>query len=408
MNCIKAELKITHLAQKPIRVRLAETLLFIKETYGFEEDGITLNVRLSCAINGADWADTFPGAASASRRCPSLRPTFFSEFFQGTGERDAATTMVMVRLLARLMDDEHLGKLIVPIVPDEARTFGMDALFRKYGIYSHVGQRYEPVDSHLLLYYRESKDGQILEEGITEAGAMASFTAAGTANVTHGVNTIPFFFFYSMFGFQRIGDSIWAAGDSRCRGFLVGCTSGRTTLAGEGLQHQDGHSLLLASVVPSVVSYDPAFAYEIAVIVRDGIRRMYHDREPIFYYVTVQNEPYVQPPMPKGRRGGRNQGALQVPPPTKSRGETSRSPLRKRRNHPGIPEGPADSRRELRRRRRRLESPPAIRRCAATRSPASGGISCIPPIRRAFPTSATARRRTIPRSRHQRLHEGRP
>ncbi len=245
---------------------------------------------------------------------PQPSPDVFSEFFQGTGERDAATTMVMVRLLARLMDDEHLGKLIVPIVPDEARTFGMDALFRKYGIYSHVGQRYEPVDSHLLLYYRESKDGQILEEGITEAGAMASFTAAGTANVTHGVNTIPFFFFYSMFGFQRIGDSIWAAGDSRCRGFLVGCTSGRTTLAGEGLQHQDGHSLLLASVVPSVVSYDPAFAYEIAVIVRDGIRRMYHDREPIFYYVTVQNEPYVQPPMPKGVEEGVIKGLYKFRP----------------------------------------------------------------------------------------------
>ncbi|MCH7884105.1 MAG: pyruvate dehydrogenase (acetyl-transferring), homodimeric type [Planctomycetes bacterium] len=230
--------------------------------------------------------------------------SLFDEFRSGTGQREAATTMVIVRMLSRLLDDRELGKLIVPIVPDEARTFGMDALFRKYGIYSHVGQRYEPVDSHLLLYYRESKDGQILEEGITEAGSMASFIAAGTANVTHGVNTIPFFLFYSMFGLQRIGDLIWAAGDARSRGFLIGCTSGRTTLAGEGLQHQDGHSHLLASTIPNVVAYDPAFAFEIATIVEDGIRRMYHDREPVFYYLTVQNEPYPQPSMPDGVKEG--------------------------------------------------------------------------------------------------------
>ncbi len=228
----------------------------------------------------------------------------FKEFYVGSGEREVATTMVIVRILSRLMDDGELGRLIVPIVPDEARTFGMDALFRKYGIYAHTGQHYEPVDSHLLLYYRESTDGQILEEGITEAGAMASFAAAGTANATHAVNTIPFFFFYSMFGFQRIGDSIWAAGDARCRGFLVGCTAGRTTLAGEGLQHQDGHSHLHAATVPNLIAYDPAYAYELAVIVRDGIRRMYHDREPVFYYITVQNEPYVQPPMPDGVQEG--------------------------------------------------------------------------------------------------------
>jgi len=228
----------------------------------------------------------------------------FEEFYPGTGDRDAATTMAMVRMLTRLMDDPGVGKLIVPIVPDEARTFGMDALFRKYGIYAHGGQRYQPVDSHLLLYYRESKDGQILEEGITEAGSMASFTAAGTANVTFGINTIPFFFFYSMFGFQRIGDSIWAAADARCRGFLIGCTAGRTTLSGEGLQHQDGHSHVLAATVPSVQPYDPAFSYEIAVIVRDGIKRMYQDREPIFYYLTVYNEVYAHPAMPKGVEEG--------------------------------------------------------------------------------------------------------
>jgi pyruvate dehydrogenase E1 component len=238
----------------------------------------------------------------------------FKEFYTGSGEREVATTMAMVRMLSRLMDDDELGKLIVPIVPDEARTFGMDALFRKYGIYAHTGQRYEPVDSHLLLYYRESKDGQILEEGITEGGAMASFTAGGTANVTHAVNTIPFFFFYSMFGFQRIGDSIWAAGDSRCRGFLVGCTAGRTTLAGEGLQHQDGHSHVLAGTVPNLITYDPAYAYEIAVIVRDGIRRMYHEREPVFYYLTVQNEPYVQPAMPAGTEEGILKGLYKLRP----------------------------------------------------------------------------------------------
>jgi len=228
----------------------------------------------------------------------------FEEFYAGSEGREVATTMAMVRLLSRLMDDKELGKLIVPIVPDEARTFGMDALFRKYGIYAHTGQRYEPVDSHLLLFYRESKDGQILEEGITEAGAMASFIAAGTANVTHGINTIPFFLFYSMFGFQRIGDLAWACGDTRCRGFLVGCTAGRTTLAGEGLQHQDGHSHILAGTVPNAVCYDPAYSYEIAVIVRDGIRRMYHEREPVFYYLTVQNEPYVHPAMPENVEEG--------------------------------------------------------------------------------------------------------
>lgn len=241
-------------------------------------------------------------------------PEVFDEFLKGTGDREAATTMAIVRLISRLMDDREIGKLIVPIVPDEARTFGMDALFRKYGIYSHVGQRYEPVDSHLFLYYRESRDGQILEEGITEAGSMASMNAAGTASVTFGINTIPFFLFYSMFGFQRIGDSVWAFADARGRGFLIGCTSGRTTLAGEGLQHQDGHSHLLASTVPNVQCYDPAWAYEIAVIVRDGIRRMYHEREPVFYYITVGNEVYAHPAMPEGVEEGILKGLYKFRP----------------------------------------------------------------------------------------------
>ena len=232
---------------------------------------------------------------------PSLR--LFTEFLKGS-PRPAATTMAFMRMLARLLSDSELGRLIVPIVPDEARTFGMDALFRNYGIYARFGQLYEPVDAHLLMRYEERKNGQILEEGITEAGSMASFTAAGTAYATHRVNAIPFFIYYSMFGFQRIGDLIWAAADARARGFLVGGTAGRTTLAGEGLQHQDGHSQLLFSVVPNCVSYDPAFAYELAVIIQDGIRRMYQQGESVFYYLTVYNELYPQPAMPEDAEEG--------------------------------------------------------------------------------------------------------
>ncbi|MGO8794459.1 MAG: transketolase-like TK C-terminal-containing protein, partial [Candidatus Sulfotelmatobacter sp.] len=202
--------------------------------------------------------------------------------------------------LAKLLRDPELGKFIVPIIPDEARTFGMEALFRQVGIYSSVGQLYEPVDMDTLLYYKEAKNGQILEEGITEAGSMCSFIAAGTAYANHGINTIPFFIYYSMFGFQRIGDLIWAAADMRCRGFLVGGTAGRTTLAGEGLQHQDGHSHVLALPVPNLKAYDPAFAYEIAIIIQDGIKRMYVDQESIFYYLTVTNQPLPMPEMPKG------------------------------------------------------------------------------------------------------------
>jgi pyruvate dehydrogenase E1 component len=228
----------------------------------------------------------------------------FEEFHKGTEGRKASTTMVFVRLLSKLLRDKELGRLVVPIVPDEARTFGMESLFRAVGIYSHAGQVYEPVDMDTLLYYKEASDGQILEEGITEAGSMSSFVAAGTAYATHGVNTIPFFIYYSMFGFQRIGDLIWAAGDARTRGFLLGGTAGRTTLAGEGLQHQDGNSQLFALAYPNCVSYDPAFAYEIAVIIQDGIRRMYVDQESIFYYLTVMNEQYAMPEMPKGARDG--------------------------------------------------------------------------------------------------------
>ena len=228
----------------------------------------------------------------------------FEEFHKGTEGRKASTTMVFVRLLSKLLRDKDLGHLIVPIVPDEARTFGMEALFRQVGIYSHAGQMYEPVDKDMLLYYKEASDGQILEEGITEAGSMSSFIAAGTSYATHGVNTIPFFIYYSMFGFQRIGDLIWAAADARTRGFMLGGTAGRTTLAGEGLQHQDGNSHLFAMAYPNCLAYDPAFAYEMAVIIEDGIRRMYVEQESIFYYLTAMNEQYAMPPMPEGVRDG--------------------------------------------------------------------------------------------------------
>ena len=228
----------------------------------------------------------------------------FQEFLEGTNGREVSTTMAFVRMLNKLLRDKNLGKLVVPIVPDEARTFGMEALFRQVGIYSHTGQLYEPVDKDSLLYYKEAQNGQILEEGITEAGAMSSFIAAGTAYSNYGVNTIPFFIFYSMFGLQRVGDLAWAAADMQVRGFLMGGTAGRTTLAGEGLQHQDGHSHLLAMTIPTLKAYDPAFAYETAVIIRDGIRRMYQEQERIFYYITLYNENYAQPPMPEGVEEG--------------------------------------------------------------------------------------------------------
>jgi pyruvate dehydrogenase E1 component len=228
----------------------------------------------------------------------------FDEFYKGTEGRKVSTTMVFVRMLSKLLKDKELGELVVPIVPDEARTFGMEALFRAVGIYSHVGQKYEPVDMDTLLYYKEAKDGQILEEGITEAGSMSSFIAAGSAYATHGVNTIPFFIYYSMFGFQRVGDLIWAAGDTRVKGFLLGGTAGRTTLAGEGLQHQDGNSLVYSLCYPNCLSYDPAYAYELAVIIEDGIRRMYRDQQSVFYYLTVMNEQYEMPEMPQGARDG--------------------------------------------------------------------------------------------------------
>jgi len=224
----------------------------------------------------------------------------FKPLLEGSGEKEMSTTMALVRLLTIVIRDKEIGRYVVPIVPDEARTFGMEGMFRQLGIYSSVGQLYEPVDADQVMYYREDKKGQILQEGINEAGAMSSWIAAATAYANHGQAMVPFYIYYSMFGFQRIGDLAWAAGDMRARGFLIGGTAGRTTLAGEGLQHQDGHSLVVASTIPNCISYDPAYAYELAVIVQDGLRRMYQEQESCFYYITTMNENYVQPPMPEG------------------------------------------------------------------------------------------------------------
>ena len=239
----------------------------------------------------------------ARSRCRRRRPRS-TPSSPAAARRPVSTTMVFSRLLRNLIRDKELGPRIVPIIPDEARTFGMDPLFKEVGIYAALGQRYEPVDSDLVLSYREATDGQVLEEGITEAGSMASLPGRRHGYATHGQPMIPFYIFYSMFGFQRTGDQIWAFGDARGRGFLMGATAGRTTLTGEGLQHDDGHSHLLASTVPNIRAYDPAFAYELAVIVRDGIERMYGKGEDVFYYVTLYNENYAQPPHARGRRGG--------------------------------------------------------------------------------------------------------
>jgi pyruvate dehydrogenase E1 component len=224
----------------------------------------------------------------------------FAPLLEGSGDREMSTTMALVRLLTTILRDKEIGPLVVPIIPDEARTFGMEGMFRQLGIYSSLGQLYEPVDADQVMFYREDKKGQILQEGINEAGAMSSWIAAATAYANHGQAMIPFYIYYSMFGFQRIGDLAWAAGDLRARGFLIGGTAGRTTLAGEGLQHQDGHSLIQASTIPNCVAYDPAYAYELAVIVQDGMRRMFQEQESCFYYITAMNENYVQPPMPEG------------------------------------------------------------------------------------------------------------
>jgi pyruvate dehydrogenase E1 component len=236
--------------------------------------------------------------------------SYFAEWTGGSKGREVSTTMGFVSMLRHLLKDKEIGKLIVPIVPDEGRTFGLESAIRQVGIYAPEGQKYKPHDVDMLLFYREEKDGQILEEGITEAGSMASFTAAGTAYSNYRVPMIPFYMYYSMFGFQRVGDMIWAFADSRGRGFLMGGTAGRTTMLGEGLQHQDGHSHILSSTVPNCLSYDPAYVYELAVIIQDGIRRMYQEGESVFYYITMYNEDYAMPPMPETAAEGSQEGIL--------------------------------------------------------------------------------------------------
>jgi pyruvate dehydrogenase E1 component len=236
----------------------------------------------------------------------------FQSILDGTGEREISTTMAFVRILGVLLKDKSIGRHIVPIVPDEARTFGMEGLFRQIGIYSSVGQLYTPTDADQLMFYKEDQQGQMLEEGINEAGSVCSWMAAATSYTNHGVPMVPFYIFYSMFGFQRVGDFIWAAGDMRARGFLLGATAGRTTLAGEGLQHQDGHSQLLATTVPNCRAYDPTYAYELAVIIQDGMRRMYGEGEGVFYYISVMNENYAQPALPEGAAEGIVRGGYRL------------------------------------------------------------------------------------------------
>ena len=268
------------------------------------------------AVRRAELLGCVPRRIVRAKPFARIEETPFEESKKGTGTREVSTTGAYVAILSRMLKDKEYGKLIVPIVPDESRTFGLDPLFSQAGIYSSKGQLYEPVDSANIMFYKESQTGQILQEGITEAGGMSSFVAAGTAYATHGVNTIPFYIYYSMFGFQRVGDLIWANGDARGKGFLLGGTYGRTTLNGEGLQHEDGHSILVASTVPNCLGYDPAFAYEIGVIIKEGLRRMYQAGESIFYYITLYNENYPMPPMPEGATEGILRGMYKFRPAT--------------------------------------------------------------------------------------------
>ena len=268
---------------------------------------------------------SLPKRIRKETQLPAPDPSAFSDFAQGSRGRQVSTTMAFAVMLRNMLRDANMGKYVVPIIPDEARTFGMDALFNEVGIYARFGQKYEPVDSKMTLVYREDEKGQILEEGITESGAMASFTAAGTSYSTSGIPTIPFYIFYSMFGFQRTGDLAWAFGDARGKGFMLGATAGRTTLNGEGLQHEDGHSLILGSTIPNLAVYDPAFAFETAVIVQDGIRRMYLNDEQIWYYITLYNENYVMPAMPAGAQDGIIKGLYKFASPPESAARCSRT-----------------------------------------------------------------------------------
>ncbi len=271
------------------------------------------------------------GFLPARRRkaAPMVIPelTAFERFLKSTDDREVSTTMSFVQILQMLTRDKNIGKHIVPIVPDESRTFGMEGMFRQLGIWNQQGQLYTPQDADQLMFYKETKDGQILQEGINEAGGMCDWMAAATSYSTHGVQMIPFYIFYSMFGFQRIGDLAWAAGDMRCRGFLLGGTAGRTTLNGEGLQHEDGHSHMISATVPNCISYDPTFGYEVAVIIQDGLRRMYAEQEDVYYYLTVMNENYQQPAMPEGAAPGILKGMYKFRDGEKSKGKAPRVQL---------------------------------------------------------------------------------
>ena len=251
---------------------------------------------------------SLPARRRLSEKLPVPELSLFSNFLEGSGERELSTTMAFVRMMSSIIREKGIGDRVVPIVPDEARTFGMEGMFRQLGIYSSGGQKYEPEDAGQVMYYREDTKGRIMEEGINEAGAMSGWMAAATSYSNHNLPLVPFYIFYSMFGFQRVGDLAWAAGDLRARGFLLGATAGRTTLNGEGLQHQDGHSHVLASTVPNCISYDPAYNYELAVILQDGLRRMYHEQESVFYYITLMNENYTHPAMPEGAEEGIRKG----------------------------------------------------------------------------------------------------
>ncbi len=344
-----------------------------------------------------------PKRVVRSKPLPPPGPEVDAEFAGGS-QTPVSTTMVFSRILRNLIRDKQLGKHIVPIIPDEARTFGMDPLFKEVGIYSALGQRYEPVDSDLVLSYREATDGQVLEEGITEAGSMASFQAAGTSYSTHGTPMIPFYIFYSMFGFQRTGDQMWAFGDARGRGFLMGATAGRTTLTGEGLQHDDGHTHIHASTIPNIRAYDPAFAYELAAIVRDGVERMYVKGEDVFYYVTIHNENYVQPPLPEGDdvRDGILRGLYRfAAAPERREGCTGRAPGRLRFDPPAGDRRSGPACREVRRRGRDLQR--AVVPAAAQGRPR--GRALEPPPSRC-PRAARSVREPGPAARGRADHRG--
>ena len=325
---------------------------------------------------------------SASLEIPPL--TTFERLLKDSGEREISTTMAFVQMLGTLVRDKAIGKHVVPIVPDESRTFGMEGMFRQLGIWSSVGQLYKPQDADQLMYYREDKSGQVLQEGINEGGAMSSWIVAATSYSTNDVPMIPFYIYYSMFGLQRVGDLAWLAGDIRARGFLLGGTAGRTTLNGEGLQHEDGHSHLLAGTIPNCVSYDPTFAYEVVTIVREGMRRMYEEQEDVFYYVTLMNENYPHPGMPEGERSGHSQGPVQAEGRRQDREEGAARAADGQRHDParGDRRGRSAARR-LRRRRPTSGARPATTSCAATAWRPSAGTCCTRPKRAARATSSS-------------------